>query len=102
MSPTREKLVTGALLISESAWLVALLGVLSFPFGATASPISWVAVLAVMAISLITARTLAMIVMPSLMAYGLQMIAGVIVVYLMVASQVSPDTDVLNLAGSAQ
>ena len=97
MSPTRDKLVTGALLISESAWLVALLGVLSFPFGATASPISWVAVLAVMAISLITARALAMIIMPSLMAYGLQMIAGVIVVFLMVASQVSPDTNILNL-----
>ena len=97
MSPTREKLVTGALLLSESAWLVALLGILSFPFGATASPLSWAAVLAVMTISLILARTLSMIAMPALAAYGLQMVAGVIVVYLMVASQVSPDGGGIDL-----
>ena len=93
----REKLVTGALLLSESAWLVALLGILSFPFGATGSPISWLAVLAVMSVSLVWARTLSMIVMPPLMAYGLQMLAGVIVVFLTVASQVSPETGALNL-----
>ena len=97
MSPTREKLVTGALLLSESAWLVALLGILSFPFGATSSPISWVAILTVMAVSLVWARTLSMIAMPPLIAYGLQMVAGVIVVYLMVASQVSPGDGALNL-----
>ena len=55
MGAIREKLVTGALLLSESAWLVALLGLLSFPFGATSSPISWIAVVAVMSISLMTA-----------------------------------------------
>ena len=93
----REKLVTGALLLSESAWLVALLGILSFPFGATGSPISWLAVLAVMSVSLVWARTLSMIVMPPLMAYGLQMLAGVIVVFLTVASQVSPETGALHL-----
>ncbi len=97
MSAIRERLVTGALLLSESAWLVALLGILSFPFGAMSSPISWIAVLAVMSISLIWARTLSMIVMPPLMAYGLQMLAGVIVVYLMVASQVSLEIGSLNL-----
>ena len=97
MSPTREKLVTGALLVSESAWLVALFGLLSFPFGATSSPLSWIAILSVMAISLIWARSLGMVIMPSVVAYGLQMLAGVIVVFLMVASQVSPDGDVLHL-----
>ena len=97
MSPTREKLVTGSLLLSESAWLVALFGLLSFPFGATSSPLSWIAILAVMGISLIWARTLGMVIMPSIVAYGLQMLAGVIVVYLMVATQVSPDGDALNL-----
>ncbi|MDE2688230.1 MAG: DUF4129 domain-containing protein [Chloroflexota bacterium] len=96
MTVMRERLVTGSLLLSESAWLVALLGILSFPFGATGSPISWVAVLAVMALSLIWARTLSMVIMPPLMAYGLQMIAGVIVVYLMVASQVPQETGALN------
>ena len=97
MTATRENLVTAALLLSESAWLVALLGILSFPFGATSSPISWVAVLAVMAISLLWGRTLSMVAMPSVMAYGLQMLVGIVVVYLMVASQVSPDLGVLNL-----
>lgn len=97
MSPTREKLVTGALILSESAWLVALFGILSFPFGATSSPISWIAILAVMAVSLVWVRTLSIIVMPSLMAYGLQMLAGVVVVYLMVASQVSPGDGALQL-----
>ncbi len=97
MSAMRERLVTGALLLSESAWLVALLGILSFPFGATSSPISWIAVLAVMSVSLIWARTLSLMIMPPLMAYGLQMLAGVIVVYLMVASQVSLELGSLNL-----
>ena len=97
MTRTRENLVTAALLLSESAWLVALLGILSFPFGATSSPISWIAVLAVMAVSLVWGRTLSMVAMPSLLAYGLQMIVGIVVVYLMVASQVSPESDVLNL-----
>ena len=97
MIPTRDNLVTGALLLSESAWLVALLGILSFPFGATSSPISWIAVFAVMSVSLIWARTLSMVIMPALTAYGLQMLAGVVVVYLMVASQVSPDGNAVNL-----
>ena len=97
MSAMRERLVTGALLLSESAWLVALLGLLSFPFGATSSPISWIAIVAVMSISLMWARALSMIIMPALMAYALQMAAGVIVVFLMVASQVSPETGALNL-----
>ncbi len=97
MNPTREKLVTGALLLSESAWLVGLLGILSFPFGATESPMSWGAVLTVMAISLVVARTLALIIMPPMLAYGLQMIVGVIVVYLAVASQVSPEIGSLHL-----
>ena len=97
MNAMRERLVTGALLLSESAWLVALLGILSFPFGATSSPISWIAVLAVMSVSLVWARTLSLVAMPALMAYGLQMLAGVIVVYLMVASQVSLELGSLNL-----
>ena len=97
MSLTRDNLVTAALLMSESAWLVALLGILSFPFGATSSPISWIAVLAVLGLSLVWGRTLSMVIMPSIMAYGLQMVAGVIVIYLMVASQVSPGAEVLSL-----
>ena len=97
MSAIRERLVTGALLVSESAWLVALLGLLSFPFGATSSPISWIAVVAVMSVSLVWARALSMVAMPTMIAYALQMVAGVIVVFLMVASQVSPETGAPNL-----
>ena len=97
MSPIREKLVTGALLLSESAWLVALFGLLSFPFGATSSPLSWIAILATMTISLVWARTLSMVAMPTMLAYGLQMAAGAVVVYLMVATQVSPEADSLHL-----
>ncbi len=98
MNMTRDNLVTAALLLSESAWLVALLGILSFPFGATGSPISWIAVLAVLGLSLVWARALSMVIMPALMAYALQMVAGVIIIYLMVASQVTPETEVLNLS----
>ena len=97
MTPTRENLVTAGLLLSESAWLVALLGILSFPFGATSSPISWIAVLAVMAISLVWGRLLSIVAMPTILAYCLQMMAGIVVVYLMVASQVSPESNALNL-----
>ena len=94
MSPTRDKLVTASLLLSESAWLVALMGILSFPFGATGSPMSWFAILTVMSVSLVWVRALSMVTMPAILAYGLQMVAGVIVVFLTVASQVSPDTGI--------
>ena len=96
MSWGREKPVMALLLLQESAWLVALLGVVGVMFGASGSPLSWIAALAVMAVSLLVARTLALIVMPDLMAYGLQMVAGAVVVYLAVASQASLETGGIN------
>lgn len=89
MSSAQDKIVTAALLLSESAWLTALFGVVGLMLGEGISPLGWLGVIAILGSSLIVSRTLQMIVMPAITAYALQMIAGVLVVYLTVGSQLT-------------
>ena len=74
--------------ILEGVWAyagVAMLGVIT---GLGGSPFSWVAAQAVLGVSLVIARTMAMIVMPVWLPYLIQMVAGSLVIYLTIASQV--------------
>ena len=97
MSSARDNLVTAAMLLQEAAWLYGAFGVASLMLGAAGSPLAWFAMLAVMGVSLLTARALSLIAMPPLMAYGLQMAAGAAVVYVCVAAQASPEFQGVNL-----
>ena len=87
----RDNVVTALLLLCETAWLFGAFGVAGLAIGGVGSPLAWPAVAAVMGASLLTARAIGMVAMPALMAYGLQMAAGAIVVYLAVGAQASPE-----------
>lgn len=90
MSSAQDRLVTISALLAESAWISALLGMIGLMLGGQGSPLGWLAVFAIMSSSLFVSRGLQMIVMPVLTARVLQMLAGVLVVYLAVGSQVTP------------
>ncbi len=93
----RDNVVTALLLLCETAWLFGAFGVASLAVGGAGSPLSWPAIAAVMGASLLTARGLGIVAMPALMAYGLQMMAGAIVVYLAVGAQAAPEFSGVNL-----
>jgi hypothetical protein len=90
VSSAQDRLVLSAQALAESAWLFAIFGVISLMLGGNGSPLGWLAVLAIMSMSLLVASFLQMIAMPVTMGYVLQGLAGVVVVYLAVGSQVSP------------
>ncbi len=102
MSATQERLVTAAHLLAESAWLTALLGMLSLPLGGNGSPFPWAAALGLMGVSALTARALSVVRMPSLAAYAAQMAVGFGVVYLTVGAQAAPEFSGVNLAWPAE
>ena len=85
------------LAVSESAWLFSLFGVVGLAFDAGESPLGWVAVLAVLGCSMITARTLHGAPVPSEVASLVQMAAGVVVIYLTVGTQVAEGSQSIDL-----
>ena len=87
----QDKLVAGATALCESAWLFALLGLLGVTLAQGGSPLSLGAALALVGLSMLTARLLQMVLMPAQMAYAVQMIVGVAVIIVAVGAQVNPD-----------
>ena len=98
MSSAQNRLVVFALLIAESAWLFALIGILGLMLGGDGSPLHWLAVLAVLTTSMIVARFLQALLMPTIMAYAFQMLAGIVVIYVTIASQVNPTFQGIDLS----
>ena len=88
MSLTQDRLVAAATVLAESVWLYAVLALVGLLFGRGGSPLSWIAVLAILTTSFVVARTLAFIRMPATVAYAAQMVAGVLALYLTLATQV--------------
>ncbi len=97
MHSAQDRLVIGATVISESAWMFALLGMIGIAMAKDGSPLSLLAVLVIMSASLLTARFLQMIIMPAGLAYTIQMLAGVVVLYLTIGSQVVPGAQGIDL-----
>ncbi len=89
MSSAQSRLVVFALLIAESAWLFALIGILGLMLGGAGSPLDWLAVLVVLTTSMVVARFLQALLMPTIMAYAFQMLAGIVIIYLTIGSQVN-------------
>lgn len=89
VSSAHDRLVAAGLLLAESAWIYALGGLIGVAFGGQGSPLGWLAVLAVMSTAFLTSRVLQLIGGPDARAYLVQMTAGVIVLYLVIASQVT-------------
>ena len=99
MSSAQDKWVLAAIAVSESAWLYAIFGVAALPAQLDTTPLDWFAVLAVLATSLVVSRGLQALIIPTMSAYIVQMLAGVVVVYLVLASQFSGGLD-LGWVGS--
>lgn len=76
--------------VVKGAWVYAAVAVMSIIFGMDGNPISWVAAITAIGLSLIVARTLAVIVMPGWAPYAIQMVAGTILIYLTIATQLEP------------
>ncbi len=93
MNSAQDKWVLAAIAVSESAWLYAILGVLALPAQIGGNPLDWYAVLAVLASSLVVSRSLQALIIPMTAAYVAQMLAGVVVAYLVLGSQFSTGLD---------
>jgi hypothetical protein len=101
VSSVQLRLVVVATLLSESVWLYALTAVLGVMFGVGANPLTWTAVVVLLALSYIVARGIAMVAMPITVAYALQMIAGATVVYVMMGTQADTGVGGLDLGWAA-
>ena len=87
MSTLQDRLTLLSAVVVESVWIYALLATLSLLALPGGSPITWVAALCVTLISFMTARGLALVIMPAWMPYFLQMAAGVLAIYLILGTQ---------------
>lgn len=90
MSSLQGRFVLLALLLEEASWLFAAFGILGVILDGGGSPLGWVAVLAVSSASLLVVRFLQYLLLPSLPAQVVQMLTGVVVVYMVVGTQVGP------------
>lgn len=97
MNSAQDRWVLGAAVVSESAWLFPLMGVLAAWMGRDGSPLSWPAVLAVMAVSLVFGRRLPAKFTPILVGYAVRGVFAATAVYLAVATQVAPGVLGLDL-----
>ncbi len=96
MSPaSQDRLVIAALVVSESAWIFALLGIIGLALGTDGSPLGWLAVLALMAAAAVVARMLSRLPpgrgdspMADALPYALQAFAGAGAIYLVMGTQV--------------
>ena len=97
MNSAQDRLVLAATVVSETAWLFAALGMMGLALASDGSPLGLLAVLVIMSFSFLTARFLQIVIMPTLLAYAIQMLSGVIVVYLTVGTQVGLGTQGIDL-----
>ncbi|MCH8206228.1 MAG: DUF4129 domain-containing protein [Chloroflexi bacterium] len=97
MNSHHDRFVLAAHLISEGAWMFALMGIFGLWFGFEGSPVAWLAVMVIMGGSLLASRTLNMIALPTAMAAGIQMLLGVVVLYLTLGTQIPTSVGVIDL-----
>ena len=93
MSLDRDRWVLGASVVSESAWVYALMAVAGVAFGVGGSPLAWTAVLAIMAISVLVSRLLPSGTTGMRPVLGTRMAIGVAVIYVVVGTQASGGVD---------
>jgi len=88
VNSAQDRLVLAATAVLESVWLYALFAVLGLMMAQHGSPVAWVAVVAILGLSTITARVTAMTIMPPAVPYFIQMGIGAVVIYLALGAQV--------------
>ena len=93
----RDRLIYGALLVSDTSWLFAAFGIAGATFGLQGSPLNWLAIIVLLAVSLLVSVSLQSMRLTLIIAQGFQMIWAVIVIYLTLSSQLSEGGVGINL-----
>ena len=89
MRLSRDRLVLGAVVFSESAWLFSALGVAGLVFGLGGSPLSWAALLVLLGIPVIVGRVSPVDVAAIEIVYPVRALIGAALIYLVVATEVT-------------
>ncbi len=91
MSLVQDRILMASSAVLEIIWMYAIVAVLGLGMGLGGSPLTWIAAVAILGISVIVARMLAIIIMHPMLPYILQMTIGVLVIYLTLGGQVQPE-----------
>ena len=91
MSLVQDRILMASSAVLESVWIYALMAVFGVLFNQGGSPMSWIAALAILGVSLIIARMSAIIIMHPMLPYVFQMAFGAVVIYVTLGAQVQPD-----------
>ena len=97
MYSARDRFVVAAILLSESAWLYALIALPGLAARGEGATLSWPAVLAITGSSFIVARGLQLVAMPVRAANAVQMLAGAMALYFTLGTQASIGVSGLDL-----
>lgn len=101
MNTVQDRLVTASVLLSDSAWLYAVLVLAGLGSGVGRSPLGWTAIVALLTVSFLTARLLQLILMPAISSYIFQMLTGAVVIFLTLGTQVPSAGQFLDLGWAA-
>ena len=85
------------MLLSDSAWLYALMALFGLAFGVGGSPIGWTALVALLIVSFATARLLRAVLMPVVAGYFFQMLTGAIAIFVTLGTQLPSAGQFLDL-----
>ena len=88
---SQHRLVLGAVLLSESAWLFSLFGALGVVFDPGGSPLSWIAVLVLLGVPVVVVRLGPTDVSAVEVLHLVRALIGAVLIYLVVGTQVSAD-----------
>ena len=89
------------MLLSDSAWLYAVMVLVGLGSGIGRSPLGWTAIVALLTVSFLTARLLQLILMPAISSYLFQMLTGAVVIFLTLGTQVPSAGQFLDLGWAA-
>ena len=95
---SQDRWVLGAVLSSESAWIYVGLGVVGVVLDMSGSPLSWLAVVAIMGFSMVVGLVAPTQVKAVELVYLVRSLIGAIAIYIMTAAQVVPGMLSLDLA----
>ena len=91
MSSSRHSVILAAVVVVESVWLYALTAVFSLALALDGSPVSWLAAAAIMSASFLTAWALSSVIMPAWVPYAVQLVVGLLVVYVALGTQLAAE-----------
>ena len=98
MNLSQARWVVGTIVVSESAWLFALLGLLGAIIGLDESPLGWLAILALLGMPVLVMRLGPSEVKSVELFYLAHLTIAAVAVYIAVGTQVGPGTSGLDLA----